>query len=93
LASLSPIQVYDQYRESVTDIDGAALEFKDGKLGILLVEAKNLTRGSFRTAETQLRNNIESLGFKTDEEIILKRLVGDGGKCVYCYLPINGNIN
>jgi hypothetical protein len=93
LASLSPIQVYNQYRESVTDIDGAVLEFKDGKLGILLVEAKNLMHRSFSTAETQLKNNIENMGFKTDEEVEMNRLSSeDGGKCVYCYLPINGNI-
>jgi hypothetical protein len=61
-------------------------------LGILLVEAKNLSRGSFSSAETQLRDRIGKIGFKTSAEINFTRLSGEWGKCVYCYLPIDGDI-
>jgi hypothetical protein len=92
LTSLSSIDVYDHNRDSITDIDGCALGFKDGKLGILLVEAKNLTRRSFSIAETQLRDRMEKIGFKTSAEINFTRLSGDWGRCVYCYLPIDGDM-
>lgn len=90
LVSLSPIDVFDKNRDPITDIDGGAIGFRDGKIGILLVEAKNQRHGSLSAAETQLENNIKDLKFKTSYKSDLVKIIGPQVKGVYSYIILDG---
>lgn len=93
LVSLSPVGVYDEKGDPITDIDGCAIGFRNGKLGILLVEAKNQMRGSLSDAEAQLKERIKEIGFKTSASNEFIKIIGSSGKGVYSYITIDGRLN
>ena len=87
LLSLSQILVYDHEREHLTDIDGFGLGFKNGNLGVLLVEAKDQKQRSQSASKNQLEETLEKLNFKTSETPDIVPIEGGA----YCYLTIDGN--
>lgn len=87
LLSLSQILVYDHERKHLTDIDGFGLGFKNGNLGVLLVEAKDQKRGSQSASKNQLEETLKKLNFKTSETPDIVSIEGGA----YCYLTIDGN--
>jgi len=89
LISLPQILAYSPNRKHLTDLDGLAIGFRKGKLGVLLVEAKDRRSRSKSTAEKQLKKTILELKFKTSATPEIKILDRYGA---YCYLPIDGVI-
>jgi hypothetical protein len=87
LLSLSQILVYDHERKHLTDIDGFGLGFKNGNLGVLLVEAKDQRRRSQSASKNQLKETLKKLNFKTSETPDIISIEGGA----YCYLTIDGN--
>lgn len=87
LLSLSRILVYDDKKKHLTDIDGFGLGFKYGKLGVLLVEAKDQMRRSSSDSRRHLQRTLEKLNFRTSESPRLVEIEGGA----YCYLTIDGN--
>jgi len=71
----------------LTDIDGFGLGFKYGKLGVLLVEAKDQMRRSSSDSRRHLQRTLEKLNFRTSESPRLVEIEGGA----YCYLTIDGN--
>lgn len=94
LISLSRIDVYDYHGEPFTDFDGFGFGFKDGYLGILIVETKETRKKCQNLVRDQFINKKE-LGFKTSEDLETKiKQVKPGANCyAYCYLTIDGNSN
>lgn len=90
LVSLSPIDVYDQNRNSITDIDGTAIGFRDGKLGILLVQAKNQRRRSIGQAKSQLEDTVKKMGFKTSKKGDIKKIIEPPASGAYSYIILDG---
>lgn len=86
LLSLSQILIYDKTNQHLTDIDGFGLCYKDGNLGVLIVEAKDQRHGSGSDSEKQLNETIEKLELKTS----FKPKIIQIGKGAYCYLIIDG---
>lgn len=86
LLSLSRILIYDEKRDHLTELDGFGLGIKNGKLGVLLVEAKDTKRGSGSKSENDLRDKFEKLKFKTSKRPEIQQI----GKGSYCYLAIDG---
>ena len=87
LLSLSQILVYGHERKHLTDIDGFGLGFKNGNLGVLLVEAKDQKQRSQSASKNQLEETLEKLNFKTSETPDIVPIEGGA----YCYLTIDGN--
>ncbi|OFV68049.1 MAG: hypothetical protein SCAL_000689 [Candidatus Syntrophoarchaeum caldarius] len=87
LLSLSSILVYDDKRNHLTDIDGFGLGFKNGSLGVLLVEAKDQRQRAHSDSERQLKETLKKLNFKTSESPDIVQVE----KGAYCYLTIDGS--
>lgn len=90
LISLSPILVYNNKREILTDLDGFAVGYLNGKLKVLLIEAKNQKQHNISACKTQLRNTLDKLDIITSDSMDIIELPNH--KCVYSYFDVDGNV-
>ena len=86
LISLSPILVYNNQRQILTDLDGFALGYSKNELKFLLIEAKNQNRSSRKDSTSQLAKSLQKLDIKTSEIIDIEPL--PEYKCVFSYCSI-----
>lgn len=90
LISLAPILVYNEEREQVTDLDGFAIGFINGKLKIIIIEAKNQKRRSIKACEIHLKETFDKLKFITSETINITEL--PSYNCVFSYFTVDGKV-
>jgi hypothetical protein len=89
ILSLNQINVLDNNRRHITDLDGVGLGYKRGQLYLLLAEAKSGRKGRVSSAKKRLSNTIDKLKLKTS----IKPTIGSLKKYgAYCYIPIDGII-
>jgi hypothetical protein len=88
------IKVLDQKRDELTDIDGIGFGYKDKRLYLLIIEAKNQRVGGINDAKKQLLSNInEKLKISCSAMSLTEKDIIPAEKSVYCYIPINGEIS
>lgn len=90
LISLAPILVFDDNRNTLTDLDGFAIGFLRNNLKILLIEAKDQKNRGMSKSRHQLRRTLDKLELKTSARMDI--IESHANKCVFTYFNIDGNI-
>lgn len=87
LISLNQIKVLDNKGTHVTDLDGIGLGYKNGKLYLLIIEAK-IGKNRVSESKKQLKDTLKKLKLKTSAQPTIESITKYGA---YCYIEIDGD--
>lgn len=91
IVCLQQIKVLTNEKTDYTDIDGIGFGYRNGKLYLLLVEAKKQKASSYSDSRKRLIKNIKNkLKIKTSKISSLEEYIVELDKGACCYLPIDG---
>ena len=87
------IEVLNSKRKLMTDIDGLGFSYMNGRLYLLMVEAKCKRVSAENESRKQLINNLQKkLKINTSAINSVDKYIKELDKSVYCYLPVDGKL-